>query len=92
MKRFTYSVAMRDKQCECLDVQSVVSFINSELGCDLVSSNMVFNYFCRPHVVNKKIFGGLVTLSRTAIKPASNCLHSHIEAPADSPSLGCMGP
>jgi hypothetical protein len=27
MKRFTYSVAMRDKQCECLDVQSVVSFI-----------------------------------------------------------------
>ena len=45
MKRYTYFVSLGKKQFECPNVDSAVKFINEVIGCDLVSSSMVFNYF-----------------------------------------------
>ena len=68
MKRYTYFVSVGEKESKCPNVLSAVAFINETLGCDLVSSSMVFNYFTRPHVVNKKILGQLIKIYRVETK------------------------
>ena len=41
-------------------------------GCELVSTSMVFNYFSRPEVVNKKLFGQFIKIHRVETKSVSS--------------------
>ena len=72
MKRYTYFVSLGEKQSECPNVSSAVKFINEAVGCDLVSDSMVFNYFSRPEVVNKKLFGQFIKIHRVETKSVSS--------------------
>ena len=72
--KFTYHVSVLGQQSECPNVRSAATFANSVIGCDLLSEDMLYTYFskCRPHLINKKIIGQLVQVSRTELKPSSN--------------------
>jgi hypothetical protein len=80
MKRYTYSVLLGDKQCECPNVLSAVKFINEAIGCELVSTSMVFNYFSRPEVVNKKLFGQFIKIHRIETKLVSSSSSEQTQA------------
>ena len=66
MIRYTYHVSVGNQHATCQDVNTVIVFVNSMIGCDLLSRNMVYNYFSRPHLANKRLFGtrALVQISR----------------------------
>ena len=75
MTKYIYHVSVFDQHCDCASMTKAVTYANSVIGCELLTNNMVFNYFSqsRPHKVNKKILGQLVQLSRTeVVKPSSN--------------------
>ena len=72
MKRYTYFVSLGDKRCESPNVSSAVKFINDTVGCELVSTSMVFNYFSRPEVVNKRLFGQFIKIHRVETKSVSS--------------------
>ena len=59
-------VSVGNQHATCQDVNTVIVFVNSMIGCDLLSRNMVYNYFSRPHLANKRLFGtrALVQISR----------------------------
>ena len=48
----------------CHSVNEVHKFINASLGMELVTRDMVSNYFLRKHLSNKKLFGQTVLLTR----------------------------
>ena len=64
MKQYTYSVEVLGLSAELPNVESLVCFVNDALGCDLITSHMVFNYFTRPAVASKRVFN-MVKVSRT---------------------------
>ena len=70
MKLYTYNVEVLGQFTECPNVESLVAFVNETLGCDLITSHMVFNYFTRPAVASKRVFN-MVKISR-APKLSSN--------------------
>ena len=72
MKKFLYHVSIGDRHSDCTNVQQVVHFANSVIGCNLITDNTVYNLFCRPDKVNKQILGQLVQISRTEVKLASS--------------------
>lgn len=60
----------------CASVNEAQQFINRSLGIELVTRDMVSNYFLRPHLSNKKLFGQTVLLERTQhskAKRTSSC-------------------
>jgi hypothetical protein len=56
MKRYTYNILVAGKNSECFSTKEVSAFINSAVGVPIVSTNMILNYFSRPHLVNKRLF------------------------------------
>ena len=73
-KRYKYSVTVLDKQRgEFLTAPEVTKFVNEAMGFAAVSTDMVFNYFDRPHYSNKRLFHGsedrepVVKVERTRI-------------------------
>ena len=69
--RYTYAITLNGTQHTCTSVTAVTDIINAHFGCKLCSDNMIFNYFCRPAVANKKLLQSpMLTLNRS-IKPSS---------------------
>ena len=64
MKQYTYNVEVLGHSAECPNVESLVTFVNETLGCDRITTHMVFNYFTRPAVASKRVFN-MVKVSRT---------------------------
>ena len=66
MKRYIYCVSVNKQTIECDTVTDAVAFANACIGCDLLTRDMVYNYFSksRPNKVNKNIVGKLIQLSR----------------------------
>ena len=74
-KKYIYHVSIYDKESECASMKDVVTFANSVIGCDLLTKDMVYNYFSksRPEKVNKQILGRLIQLTRKDfVKPSSS--------------------
>eukprot|EP01048_Picozoa_sp_COSAG05_P019860 COSAG05_NODE_3226_length_2224_cov_12.832471_2_plen_80_part_00 len=69
MKKYIYHVSVLNQQSDCPTMKDVVTFANSVIGCDLLSKDMVYNYFStsRPDKVNKQILGRLIQLSRKEV-------------------------
>ena len=67
MKKYAYTIIVGDHESTVYSVAAATVFANKQIGCELISTNMIFNYFSRPHVASKKIFGSLVKLSRAEV-------------------------
>lgn len=69
--RYTYQITIQKPlgthhdAASCASVNEAQQFINRSLGLELVTRDMVSNYFLRPQVSNKKLFGQTVLLERT---------------------------
>ena len=75
MKKYIYHVSVLNQESDCPTMKDVVTFANSVIGCDLLTKDMVYNYFSksRPEKVNKQILGRLIQLTRRDfVKPSSN--------------------
>ena len=75
MKKYIYHVSVYNQSSECDTMNNVVTFANAIIGCDLLSKDMVYNYFSksRPDKVNKQILGRMIQLSRDeVIKPSAS--------------------
>lgn len=72
MKAFIYTVRVIGQESQVGNVSDVVELVNTAFNCNLLTTNMVYNYFNRPHVANKRIFGlnALVQLERS--KPSTS--------------------
>ena len=57
MTRYIYHVSVHNQDALCPDVHTVTAFINNRMGCEFVILDMVYNYFIRPRLSNKRIFG-----------------------------------
>ena len=57
MTRYIYHVSVHNQDALCPDVHTVTTFINNTMGCEFVTLDMVYNYFIRPRLSNKRIFG-----------------------------------
>ena len=77
MTRYIYHISVHKQDALCLDVHAVTAFINDTMGCKFVTLDMVYNYFIRPRLSNKRIFGAeaLIKLSRERARPATVCSH-----------------
>ena len=73
MTRYIYHVSVHNQDALCPDVHTVTAFINNTMGCEFVTLDMVYNYFIRPRLSNKRIFGAeaLIKLSRERARPAT---------------------
>ena len=58
-------------------VDGSAAFINNTMGCEFVTLDIVYNYFIRPRLSNKRIFGAeaLIKLSRERAHPVTVCSH-----------------
>ena len=76
--RYTYNVTiLRPLRCDgqtlgthqdeasCKSIKEVEQFIANTLGFELVSRDMISNYFLRPHLCSKKLLGQTILLKRT---------------------------
>ena len=77
MTRYIYHVSVHNQDALCPDVHTVTAFINNTMGCEFVTLDMVYNYFIRPRLSNKRIFGAqaLIKLSRERAHPVTVCSH-----------------
>ena len=77
MTRYIYHVSVHKQDALCPDVHAVTAFINDTMGCKFVTLDMVYNYFIRPRLSNKRIFGTqtLIKLSRERAHPDTVCSH-----------------
>ena len=57
MTRYIYHVSVHKQDALCPDVHAVTAFINDTMGCKFVTLDMVYNYFNRQRLSNKRIFG-----------------------------------
>ena len=54
---------------ECHDVKALAHSINAEFGFQIVSRDSIYNYFLRPGVSNKRLFGKVIKIERTRVVP-----------------------
>ena len=64
----------------CKDVKSVVHTINSQVGYNIVTRDMVYAHFTRPNVANKRLFdstgsNGKISIERERILTKGEVAH-----------------
>ena len=57
--RYTYTLKMQNAERTYSGVQELVSFVNEQAGCDILTTHMVYNLFSRPHKANKRVFSSI---------------------------------
>ena len=70
--RYTYTVVMHGVEERFTNVDKVVDAINAKLGIALLTRDMVYTLFTRPHKMNKRLFdGGTFQITRQKLPKKS---------------------
>ena len=99
---YTYQVRVvlgpgrNDAARQLSTTQQVTDYVNDVFGYDVMSVHMVYNYFARRHLSNKRLFDKKVFVTRTRNNQATQtsscsegCSHQTSD-PAGSPGTACV--
>jgi|EP01047_Picozoa_sp_COSAG01_P075631 hypothetical protein len=93
---YTYNITLtnrkKEESFECKSVREAVNTINDHIGLDLVTCDSFKNYFTRPDVASKRVFGKIVNATRVPrrakrVIPYANLPHAECtSSPSHSPN------